>query len=397
MMNIYTETTKAGYDMKYIIFKSETDSLNTFAHFIAEGIRQAGRMVLMPDMQNEEQARNETFAFAEPGNTVALFLNHTGLNLLTEDGNIIWNILDVDCYDFIVDHPMYYHPALIFPVRRLTFLCVDQYHQEFIQRFYPKVNSIFFPHAGIQADFPAIPFEERSMDILFTGAYLIDNSIDFHTQGLSAGLAQIWRECFEMLKSHTNFTLEQAIETCLQKKGIELPENDLRDTIRLFRDMDGMIRSYVRSCVVKTLADHDIKLHVYGEGWEHLDCKQENLTVHKRIPFDETIPLMADAKIVLNIMPWFKSGVHDRVFSAMLNQSVCLTDSNEYMDQFLEDGKNAILFSLDLINELPDKLHVYLQNPKLLKEIAFAGYQYAMDTQTWQNRAVRLIEIAEGV
>lgn len=388
---------KAGFIMKYIIFKSETDSLNTFAHLIANGLQQANRTVLMPDMQNEDLARKEVLDFTEPGNTAALFLNHTGLNLLTKERNSIWNQLDVDCYDFIVDHPMYYHPALIFPIRRLTFLCVDLYHQKFIQRFYPKVSSIFFPHAGIMADPPVIPFEKRSMDILFTGAYLIDDNIEFHTQGLGEGLVQVWRECFEMLKSHTHFTLEQTIETCLQKKGIQLSEEDLRDTVRLFRDMDGMIRSFARSRVVKTLADHDIKLHVYGEGWECLNCKQENLTIHKRIPFDETIPLMADARIVLNVMPWFKAGVHDRVFSAMLNRSVCLTDSSEYMDHFLADGKNAILFSLDRIDELPDKLHYYLQNPELLKEIASQGYEYARNTQTWQERAVQLIEIVEGV
>lgn len=383
--------------MKYIIFQSKTDSLNTFAHLIADGLQKmGGRSVLMADMQDEGRARREVYAFAKPGNTVALFFNHTGLNLLTEDRDTIWNVLDVDCYDFIVDHPMYYHPALIFPVRRLTFLCVDQHHQEFIQRFYPNVRSIFFPHAGIKADGPFIPFEQRSMDILFTGAYLIDHSIAFHTQGLGEGLAQIWRECFSLLKSHTHFTLEQAIETCLGKKGIQLPEDDLRDTVRLFRDMDGMIRSYTRARVVKILADNDIKLHVYGEGWEHLDCKQENLTVHARVPFDETITLMADAKIVLNIMPWFKSGVHDRVFSAMLNQSVCLTDSSEYMDQFLLDGKNALLFSLDNLEALPDKLRYYMQRPDLLKEIASQGFQYATDTQTWQNRARLLTEIAEN-
>ena len=381
--------------MKYIIFKSETDSLNTFAHLIADGLIQAGRKVLLADMRAEDHARNEVMAFTEPGNTVAFFLNHTGLNLLTKERDSIWNTLNVDCYDFIVDHPMYYHPALIFPIRRLTFLCVDLNHIKFIRRFYPKVKCAFFPHAGIVADQPAIPFEERSMDILFTGAYLIDDSVEFHTQGLGGGLAQVWRECFEMLKKHTHYTLEQAVETCFCEKGIQLPQDDLRDTVRLFRDMDGMIRSYARSNVVKILADHDIKLHVYGEGWERLDCKQENLTVHSRIPFDETIPLMADAKIVLNVMPWFKAGIHDRVFSAMLNQSVCLTDSSEYMARFLEDGKNAILFSLDQLKELPEKLKHYLQRPQLLKEIAACGYKYAKDTQTWQARAQLLIEIAE--
>lgn len=382
--------------MKFIIFESETDSLNTFAHLLAQGISKAGYEVLLTNMQNEAKAREDVLSFAKPGCTAALFLNHTGLNLLTEKRESIWNSLQVDCYDFIVDHPMYYHAALIFPIRQLTFLCVDQYHQKFIQRFYPKVKSVFFPHAGLKADLPMIPFEERSMDLIFTGAYLIDHDVEFHTQGLSSGLKQIWMECFQMLKSHPHLTLEQTIETCFQTKGIQLPNDDLRDTVRLFRDMDGMLRSYARAKVVKTLADHDVKMHIYGEGWQYLDCKQENLIIHDRIPFDDTIPLMADARIVLNIMPWFKSGVHDRVYTAMLNQSVCLTDSSEYMDQILEDGKNAILFSLDRLDELPDKLHDYMQRPELLKDIAMQGFFTVKDAHTWQHRTFEFIELVKN-
>ncbi len=126
-----------------------------------------------------------------------------------------------------------------------------------------------------------------------------------------------------------------------------------------------------------------------------MDCKQENLILHDRIPFDETIPLMADAKIVLNVMPWFKSGVHDRVYSAMLNQSVSLTDSSEFLDRTLTDGKEALLFSLEHLEELPAKVKKYLDNPQELQRIASRGYEYAKDTQTWQYRAEQLMELME--
>lgn len=382
---------------KIIIFESATDSLKTFARLMAEGFLEAGYQVLMADMKEEEHTRAAVYEFAEPGQTAALFFNHVGLNLLTEDRTSIWNELDVDCYNYIVDHPMYYHAAIIFPIQRLTFLCVDEYHQKFIERFYPgRVRSFFLPLAGIRAQDPAIPFQERSMDILFTGAYLIDNNIEYHIQGLGDGLKQIWKECYEMLLTQTTLTLEQALEICLKKKGLVLPEEDLRDTVRLFQDMDGMLRSHARAEVIKTLANHDIKVHIYGEGWQFLDCKQENLIIHDRIPFDKTIPLIADAKIVLNVMPWFKSGVHDRVYSAMLNECVCLTDSSEYMDRTLKDGENVLLFSLDRLEQLPEMVKEYLQKPEELRQIAKRGYEYAKDTQTWQYRAKQLIEIMEA-
>ena len=382
---------------KIIIFKSATDSLRTFAELMAEGFEERDYQVLRIDMRKGEDARSAIEEFAEPGATAALFFNHAGLNILTDDHESIWNVLDVDCYNFIVDHPMYYHAAIIFPIRKLTFLCVDEYHQKFIERFYAgRVRSFFFPLAGIGPVEPVIPLEKRSMDVLFTGAYLIDDKVEYHIAGLGEGLQKIWLECFEWLLQHKTWTLEQTIEMKLKKYDIQVSEEDLRDTVRLFQDMDGMLRSRMRADVIRTLANHDVHVHVYGEGWEFLDCKQENLTIHGRIPFDETIPLIADAKIVLNVMPWFKSGVHDRVYSAMLNHSVCLTDSSEYIERTVKDGENVLLYSLDDLEELPEKINWYLEHPKELEQIAKNGFAYAKNTQTWQQRAGQLIAIMEG-
>lgn len=382
---------------KIIIFESQIDSLRTFAQLMADGFRAIGYQVMMADMYDTSETRNSVYSFTECGNTAALFFNQTGLNLLTENGASIWNELDVDCYNYIVDHPMYYHAAIIFPIRRLTFLCVDEYHQKFIERFYPgRVRSFFLPLAGIRNARETIPFEERSMDILFTGEYLIDDNIDYHVRGLEKGVRQIWLECYELLCSQTNLTLEQGLELCLKKKGLILPEEDLRDTVRLFQDMDGMLRSRARAEVIKTLANADIKVHIYGGGWSFLDCKQENLILHDRIPFDETIPLIANARIVLNVMPWFKSGAHDRIYTAMLNEGVCLTDSSEYLDRTLSGGKEVLFYSLNRLAELPDIVKYHLQKPAELKNIAHKGYLCAKDTQTWQYRAEQVANIIAG-
>ncbi len=382
---------------KIIIFESATDSLRAFAHLMAEGFREIGCQVLMADMADEAKTRLAVYGFAGHGDTAALFFNHAGLNLLTEERDSVWNELDVDCYDYIVDHPMYYHAAIIFPIRRLTFLCVDDYHRRFIERFYPgRVRSFFLPLAGIRCTEPAIPFEERSMDILFTGAYLIDDNIEYHIQGLGEGLRQIWLDCYELLCSQTHLTLEHGLERCLRNRGLALPEEDLRDTIRLFQDMDGMLRSRARAEVIRTLANAGVRVHIYGEGWQFLDCKQENLILHDRIPFDETIPLIADARIVLNVMPWFKCGVHDRVYSAMLNESVSLTDGSEYLQGKLVDGREALLYSLESLETLPDKVKHFQQKPEELRAIARRGRDYAWETQTWQRRALQLMEIIKG-
>lgn len=382
---------------RIIVFKGSFDSLIFFAEQLAKSFEVLGYTVLITDMKDTNSTLEQVYEFAEPGNTVAIFFNHGGLNLLTKDGKILWNEIDADCYNWIVDHPMYYHEPIIFPIRKCTFLCVDQYHQKFIERFYGgKRKSYFLPLAGCSLIDDPIPFAQRSMEILFTGAYLVDDSIELHTAGLSEGLADIWRECFFGLCRQTTMTIEQAIEHCLKEKGIYLSDEDLRDTVRLFKDMDGMLRSRARANVIKTLADHDIKVYVYGEGWEYLDCRQENLVIHPRVSFEESVRLAADAKIVLNVMPWFKAGVHDRVYTAMCNRSVSLTDGSEYINKQLTDGQNVIFYTIDELEKLPEIVNQYLGRPDLLEQIAEKGYSFARNEESWLGRAKSLSKIFEG-
>ncbi|MFP3153481.1 glycosyltransferase [Lachnospiraceae bacterium ZAX-1] len=380
-----------------IIFKANFDSLISFAEQMTDAFLKMGYDVLLVDMENSVKTLAAIYEFAVPNQTVALFFNHVGLNLLNKEHGILWNELKTDCYDMIVDHPMYYHAAIIFPIEKSTFLCVDKFHQKFIERFYKeRVKSYFLPLAGSKATQPEIAFRERSMDIVFTGAYLVDNRIDIHTAGLLEGTKALWMECYQLLTTCKTMAIEQAVESCLTKKGIQLPEEDLRDTVRLFKEMDGMLRSTMRAKVVKILADNDIQCHVYGEGWEFLDCKQENLIIHGRVAFLESIRLMADARIVLNVMPWFKDGVHDRVYTAMLNKSVCLTDSSKFMDETLKDGEHVIMYSLDALEELPKKVRYYLDHIDVLEKISQTGYQYADGNEDWTSRAKLLESIFKG-
>lgn len=235
------------------------------------------------------------------------------------------------------------------------------------------------------------------MDILFMGGYTKKVDFEEHLEGLGEGLRQIWLECRRLLYEQTYMTLEQGVEYCMRRRGLILEQDDLRDTVRLFADLDGIVRDYVRAEVMKTLADAGVKVHIYGGGdWDKIDCRQENLVLHGQVSFDETLPLAADAKIVLNVMPWFKAGAHDRIYTAMLNGSVSLTDSSEYLNRTLTDGRDVLMYSLDELEELPDKVKYYLNHPEKLKEIANQGYLYAKDTQTWQYRARQMAEVMEG-
>ena len=104
---------------------------------------------------------------------------------------------------------------------------------------------------------------------------------------------------------------------------IKSPQNNQTKECFCLRKICGILCAYfriwtvccrARAEVIKILANARIKVHTYGNGWSYLNYKQENLTLH------------------------------DRVYSAMLNEGVCLTDGSEYWTkQFLTAKKQSYI------------------------------------------------------
>ena len=50
-------------------------------------------------------------------------------------------------------------------------------------------------------------------------------------------------------------------------------------------------------------------------------------------------------------MPWFKNGIHDRIFNSCLNGAVSLSDSSIYIDELFTDRQNIILYDLNMLRD----------------------------------------------
>ena len=85
-------------------------------------------------------------------------------------------------------------------------------------------------------------------------------------------------------------------------------------------------------------------------------------------------------------MPWFKNGAHDRIFNTMLNGSVCVTDSSEYLDEVLTDDDVAF-YSLSEIEKLPRIVKGLLDDPERMQKIAEHSYKTALEEHSWAKRA----------
>lgn len=369
-------------------------------------------------------------AFAKKGIDFVLLFNNVGSALKDDQNRNFWEQLNVTCINYLFDHPLYYYQQMESMPRNAVVTCVDRNHVTYIRRHHRKIGrAVFFPlGAEYVPQEMQIPWEERPIDVLYVGS-LKD------TQDIEESLMS--RMIGEYLLGHTSLTYEAAAEYCLdvsldilKKHGIDIAvikdlhdlelsageyETQIRDLLneepqygggkksdaysillsdllQKYRYIDMKVNAHFRKAMIVTLVNAGIDVHVYGNGWTIPELEdQPHFHYCGVISQTECIRKMQESKIVLNSMPWFKDGAHDRIFNAMLCHSVCVTDSSRYLMEQFTDQKELVWYSLEEMDRLPKIVRGLLDDPKKAGEIAENGYQSAILSHSWENRAMELL------
>lgn len=334
----------------------------------------------------------QLFLFHEQGLDFIFTINNRGFCFQNNDGSFLWDIWKVPCFNLLVDHPVHYFDSLDESPAYGIVICPDRNHQSYIKRFYPKVReTLFIPTAGVEfhPNTPKKPISERSIDVLFIGS--LKSTPDYPYDDLD-------RQVIDYLSAHSEQTYEQALETCLQANSVSLPDSELKDVMQNHRQVDIYISAYFRREIIRRLVETGITVTVYGNGWESVDYYDDpHFDCHPgALPFEEGLALMEESKIVLNQMSWFKDGATERIFNAMLQGAVSLTDDSIYLREVLADGEDVIFYSLKELDKLSAIAVDLLQNPDKMQCLADHGYQTALAGHTWEHRAGLLLEAIYG-
>lgn len=416
---------------KIVMFEGEIETQEYFTYRLKERFEELGHQVYVHnlDAEKERKSLSGLMRFVEPGNTVMVCFNFHGItpgDIFWDetDGSWFWDDLDIPCYNIVVDHPFYYHRFLYAAPKKYIHISIDRYHDAYMKRFFPeKLRIPFLPLAGTQltlGELPLqtgpkgkpeeisllaetsltpegyLPLEERPTDVVFTGNYTPPWKFDKYIKRLGDEYEQFYRGILKDLLENTSQTLEEVAERHLRREIPEVTEDELRETMGNLIFLDLYARSVVRGKAVQVLADAGIKVAVYGGGWEELECAHpENLILGKGVDSLTCLQKISRAKISLNVMPWFKDGAHDRIFNTLLNGALLVTDSSIYLDDLLKDGENCVLFSLETLDSLPDKIKSLLEQSEKMKQIIQKGYQLACGKHTWAQRADFLSDIIE--
>lgn len=393
---------------RMVLFYSGVESFNFFTDQLAEELRARGHEIFILDLLNPPDGDPHSYENLNRflSRKIDAVICFDGLGTREENEIKAWDSHDAVVVDILMDPPFRFHPTLEKHARNYLLFCCDLEHVEYVKKYFAKEVPwvAFMPHIGVLPDgsTQVIPYKDKKYDILFSGTYYRPESQLAEVRRLfpdDENMFRFYESVFECLVSDTELTIEQAVLGTMEQMKWSVPEDVRKTILNCAVHVDWAIRMFERERVVTVLAEAGFELYLLGRGWEnHPSSGLSNVhRIDDRIPYGETLAYMADAKINLNVMPWFKAGTHDRIFNTLLQHSVPLTDPSVWITDNFTDGVDIALYDLKHLDELPGIVRRLLTDSDLAERIIQNGYEKVSRNLTFRNCVDWVLEAIIGV
>lgn len=318
---------------------------------------------------------------------------------LAVDGYYLMQFISTPYIGWIVDHPMYHYERIKAAGKsnNAVICCIDEGHVDFIKKYVPEAKlTLYLPHGGFKAK-KEYNYGEKNIDVFAPGGYKDARSIKDEIEHLPAEKKLIIEKAIQYILEHGNASSVDGLEYALNELQIE--KNDSNYIVELDR-IETYIREYCRETCVRLLVDAGIKVTVAGRGWENFTCNHpENLQIigENGMDITETVESIAKSKICLNLIPIYTKGFHERIFTAMLNHSVCVTPFNDYLYNTFSEWENITFFDLANMEEIIEVIKELQSHKALTQTIAENAYQYINQEASFTTRAQTILQIARSL
>lgn len=299
-------------------------------------------------------------------------------------------------FNMILDHPAWMLEHLLHAPQDYYLLTHDRNYVTFAKKYYKNIKDcIYLPPAGtLPTDCPVSPV--KCYDLTFIGSY------HDYRERLTA-IATYERKYrflaarfIAMMRKYPNYPAEKALEETLKRCHIILNEQQFLGLFFDMRQCCFAIMLYYREKIIRTLLETDIEVHVYGQTWRQAPYADHPCLIHHpEAEAKESLEIMKQSKLSLNIMSWHKDGLTERVLNAMLCRSAVISDRSTALEDNFVNGEDLILFDLTNLNALPALVKNLLSDNSRLEKIAENGFQKARQQHLWEHRAKQLLDVLD--
>ncbi|MBQ2089627.1 MAG: hypothetical protein II472_05320, partial [Lachnospiraceae bacterium] len=110
--------------------------------------------------------------------------------MILEDDSRLLNRIDAPFYNYIVDHPLYHHPGLVFPIDNYHAIGIDKRHVKYMKEYYPQLQTVDFLPMGATEPSHRVDYKNRRIPLLLTATYENEQGILQDFRKLAAGLEE---------------------------------------------------------------------------------------------------------------------------------------------------------------------------------------------------------------
>lgn len=373
--------------MKRILFIKGTSSYDLariFADAYIDAFRKKAITVDILDVKHEDL--NKQIAFFKTQDYDLVISSNS--SLLAERNAYLKNP-DTLCWSILIGHPYYHHQRLLDNKHNQVVSCVDHAHMRYLRKYYPHINyTCFLPHGGNVPPVSPKNFHEREITVVLLGSYTDPRVLNKNMNQYPDLLKLISEQIIESYCTTYSNTLEDLFAYYFNEYQLNFSNEDFASVLSSLVNVDLYIRSKNRERISNTLVSNNITVDIFGSGWENFQCSNpENLRYHGAIPYTEAVEKMCNAKIVLNPLPLFTNGSHERVFTSMLCGAVCISERNNYLENEFTDNENICFYNMLDLDKLPERINQLLAEPAKAASIAQKGLALACQKHTWANCA----------
>ncbi|MDL2301831.1 glycosyltransferase [Lachnospiraceae bacterium OttesenSCG-928-D06] len=293
--------------------------------------------------------------------------------------------IDAMKIQFLFDNPLFLKTVLKNNSDdKYYYLYQDADYAMFLTKYYNIDNSFHFPLAG--SDIGLYKNENRLYDIVFIGT--------FEPEVKELTMDDFQKKYYNYMINHPQYTFENGLKKCLREYGMDMDDSKVLNTLYEMHFVHKNIIKYYRTQIIETIISLGYKVHVYGESWKKYESLyKSNLIMHPAVSVAESLEILGNAKIGLNIMTWHKAGMTERIANTMLSGAVCLSDESSYLkENFIED-EEIVLYSLQKLPELGQKIGRILLDDAYRNQISRSAYKKAKQGYVWSVKAKQILNI----
>ena len=379
---------------KMIVFSSREICYNSgsfFANQIADAFETLGFDVTVCEFTCEDDLDAVLTPFYGKKYRLLLDFNSAMTRMAEADGTPVLDFMDGPFLDYVLDHPLFHYNCLRADLKNLNAVFVDETHESYARRYYPNLKkTVTMPLGAAEAVADWRKKEEKA--VLFMGTYDSPDSVYELIKAAPEPLGTYMKKLIDMRTAEPNLPMEEAFRSLLTEEGEEISDERFALLMNAMYPVDVFIRDYFRKEAVDALVRKKIPVRLAGEGWHKYDgCQNVNVRTERQVTFGVSFEKIAHADILLNVSPFFNHGAHDRIFAAMANHCVSLTDENPYLKRLFTDRKEVCMYSLKNLSTLTECAGELLENDRLLDTVKEHAYRQFKDKYTWRKKAEQLL------